>query len=189
MRGATDRWGFCARIIIGLAVIAALTPSARGYINGGDYHNSLIKYEKKLKADGWGVCVSAPVSADSHFGARGMAFVPPDNPEHERYVNQLVGKALQSLPEKERGKISAEAKREIASLTREAIQQALTDKRQVITKGQTGSLQYEVGASAYEAYWETNYGRRPEIHARRSGLAPFVALKVVAPKDPPEQQP
>jgi hypothetical protein len=188
MQQATDTWRLIVRIIVGLAVVA-LSPSAWGYINGGDYRNSLDRYEKMLKFEGWGVSFAAPMSGNAPRGARGLAFVPPDNPEHQRYINQLVGQALQSLPEKKAATISPEAKREIASLTRETIQQAAANKRQVIKQGQTGSLQYQVGAYAFEAYWETNYGGTRRIHERKSGLAPFVALKVADTKDQPERQP
>jgi hypothetical protein len=46
-----------------------------------------------------------------------------------------------------------------------------------------GSLKYQVGVLTFETYWETNYGGKRQIHARRSGLAPFVALKIVDGKD------
>lgn len=182
MRSEINTWRPRARIVAGLAVIAALAPSAWGYINGGDFHNSLDREKKTLQAEGWGVSFGAGVSGDPR-AARGLAFVPLDDPEHQQYVNQLVGQALQVLPKDEAAKISVEAKREIASLTREAIQKALADKRQVVKKGNTGSLEYQVGVFAFESYWETNYGGKREIHARRSGLAPFVALKLVTTKD------
>ena len=53
----------------------------------------------------------------------------------------------------------------------------------------SGVLRYQVGAYAFEEYWETNYGGKREIHARRTGLVPFVALKVVHARDRAKPQP
>jgi hypothetical protein len=151
-------------------MVGALVPAALAYINGGDFHSTLTTFEKSLKGNGWGVSFGAALPANGD-------------------ANQLVGRALQSLPETDTGAISVEAKREVARLTREAIQHAVKNKQQTIKKGQTGSLQYQVGVYEFESYWETNYGGKREIHARRTGLVPFVALKVVDTKDRPRQQP
>src|SRR5205823_12821896 len=51
------------RGLLGLVALAALVPPAWAYVNGGDYHNTLRDYEKRLKADGWGVS-----SAESVWG-------------------------------------------------------------------------------------------------------------------------
>jgi len=159
------------RGLLGLVALAALVPPAWAYVNGGDYHNTLRDYEKRLKAGGWGVS-----SAESVWG------LPA--------VNQLVGRALQALPEKDAGRVPVEAKREVARLTEEAIQTARVNKQQVIKEGQAGLLRYRVGAYAFESYWETNYrGEGRRIHDRRTGLAPFVALKVVDAKGPDRPRP
>src|SRR4051794_31571031 len=123
MRPASGR-GLIRRVLVGLATIAVLAPPAGAYINGGDYHNTLDGYQKSLKAEGWGVSVGGPMSGHAPRGVVGLAFVPPDSPEHQRYVYQLVGRALRALPRKDASKVSAEAKREVARLTREAILQA-----------------------------------------------------------------
>lgn len=187
MRQQTFGRRLSKRIIAGLAALAALAPVAWGYINGGDYHNTFANYTRDLKAKGWGVGFGATMSGDRPRGDGGLAFVPPDNPEHQRYINQLVGQALQVLPEKGADRVSAEAKREVARLTREAIQDAVNKKGQAIKTGQTGSLHYTVGAFAYSAYWETNYGKKRELHEQRSGLIPFVALKLVNAEGQPKQ--
>jgi hypothetical protein len=173
--------------IVGLAALAALAPAAWGYINGGDYHNTFANFTRDLKAQGWGVGFGAPMSGDAPRGVGGTAFVPPDKPEHERYINQLVGHALVNLPEMGADRVPAEAKREVARLTREAIQEAHKTRGQSIKKGQTGSLQYSVGAFAFHAYWETNYGNKRKLHEQRSGLIPFVALRLARAEDQPKQ--
>jgi len=114
-----------------------------------------------MKASGWGISIADPKSDD-------------------RDVNMLVGQALKNLPEKQADKVTVELKREVARLAREAIRTATLSQKEVIQKGQIGSVHYQVGAYQYETYWETNYRKR-EIHARRKGLEPFVALKVTAP--------
>src|SRR5262245_40117816 len=148
--------------LIGLAAVAVLGPAAWAYVNGGDFHNTLAKYEQQLKGAGW-VTSFAPALPGV-----------PDKLD----VGQLVGKALQALPEKEAARVTPEVKREVARLAREAMDSALSNKKQVIKEGKTGSLRYQVGMYAFERYWETNYGGKREIHARQTGLAPFVALKV-----------
>jgi hypothetical protein len=93
--------GLSKRIFAGLAALAALAPPAWGYVNGGTYHNTLRNYEKRLKAEGWGFYFGAPMAGAAARGAAGTAFVPPGDPGHQRYVNELVGRALRSLPGKE----------------------------------------------------------------------------------------
>jgi len=171
MQQAKSGLRLSTRAFISVVMVGALVPGALAYINGGDFHTTLRTFEKSLKGNGWGV----------NFGA--------EIPANRDDVNQLVIRAVQSLPEVDRGTISVEAKREVARLTREAIQHALKNKQQTIKKGQTGTLQYQVGVYEFESYWETNYGGKREIHARRTGLVPFVALKVVDTKDRPGQQP
>jgi hypothetical protein len=149
------------RAFLGLLLAAALVSPAWTYVNGGDYHDTFKDYEKSLKARGWGVSSGAAVPADRDV------------------VNQLVGRALQALPPKDAGKISIETKREIARLTQEAIRLAASNNLQTTKEGQIGSLRYQVGVYSFESYWETNYGGKREIHARRTGRIPFVALKMV----------
>jgi hypothetical protein len=164
-------------------MLAALGPSAMAYINGGDFHNTLERFEKNLKSAGWGVSLAAPLLGTDPRGARGTRFVPPDNPEYQSFINQLVGQALQALSEKERAAISSEAKREVARLVGDAIRSGFTDKRQTIRKGQAGILQYQAGAVQFETYWETNYDGKRKTYERHTGLSPFVALKVVSKQE------
>jgi len=166
--------------LIGLAVVPALVPNVLAYINGGDFHSTLKTFETKLKKNGWSVSFAnpVPIAGDaSQEVAKEVSVSPPDNPAYQRYVSQLVGRALKSLPEKEADSLSADAKREVVRLARGTIAKAVTSKKQVIQEGQTGALRYQAGTYACESYWETNYGGKREIHARRTGLVAFVALK------------
>jgi hypothetical protein len=172
-------------ILAGMAVMA-LAPAAPAYINGGDFHSTLKDFEKSLKSDGWGAAFAPPVPRDcvqTKEVAADVKVVPRDNPDYERYVNQLVARSLRSLPEKEADRISADMKRDVARLTREALHSAIANRQTVIKKGKSGALHYQVGAYAFESYWETNYGGKREIHARQTGLVPFVALKVAPARD------
>src|SRR5437868_2918574 len=147
------RW-LSKQSFLGLLMATALGPPAWAYVNyvnGGDYHDTFKDYEKSLKSRGWGVSSGAAITADRDA------------------VNQMVGRALQALPEKDAGKISVEVKREIARLTREAMQLAASNNQQTTKEGQLGSLRYQVGVYNFESYWETNYGGKREIHARRTG--------------------
>src|SRR5205823_14713778 len=119
--------GLSTRTFLGLLLTAALSPSVWAYVNyvnGGDYHDTFKDYEKSLKSRGWGVSSGAAITADRDV------------------VNQLVGRAVQALPEKDAGKVSVEAKREIARLTREAMQLAVSNNQQTTKEGQLGSLRY-----------------------------------------------
>jgi hypothetical protein len=171
MRHAKSGLRLSARTFLGVVLVGALVAPAWGYINGGDFHSTLKTFENSLKDKGWSVSFGAAIPADRDD------------------VNQLVGRALKALPEKDASKVSVEAKREVARLAREAIQQAASKKEQTIKEGQTGSLRYQVGVYHYESYWETNYGGKREIHERRSRRAPFVALRIVDAKEPAQQQP
>jgi hypothetical protein len=173
------------RIFAGLVAVAVLAGPAWPYVNGGDFHNTFLSYAKKLKAQGWSVSHGTSIPEDSDrtkLVAQGVKVAPADNAKYQGYVNQLVARALKTLPEKNAGKLSARARRAVTRLTREAIQAAVLNQRQVITKGQSGALEYQVGVFRYEQWWETNYGGKRKIHERRAGLVPFVALKVVAGK-------
>ena len=181
MRPAPSAPRFAGRAFIGLLAVAVLGPSAWAYVNGGDYHSTLKTFERKLKTKGWGVSFATPLPADTggaRFVAKGVK-ADPDNPEYQRYVNQLIERALKSLPAKDADRISAAAKREVARLAQQAILDAAADNREVIAQGRTGSVKYRVGVGEFESWWETNYGGKHEIHARQTGLVPFVALKVV----------
>jgi hypothetical protein len=159
------------RTLIGLVAVAALAAPAWAYINGGDFHDTLKNFEKSLETGGW---------AASFGGA-----IPADREE----VAGMLARALRGLPAKDAARIPVEAKREVARIAREAIQNAASNKRQVIEQGRAGPLQYAVGVYHFESYWETNYGGKREVHARRSGQVPFVALKVVPAKDRAGQRP
>jgi hypothetical protein len=163
------------QVLLGLAAAAVLVPPAWGYVNGGDFRVRRGIDEQLLKVRGWGVGSVPLKDAGKYLDAED--------------VNQLVGRALQALPEKDRDRVPVEDKREVARLAREAIRGARSDSKEVIQEGQTGSLRYKVGAYAFESYWETNYGGKREIHERRSGLIPFVALRVVEPREPAGERP
>jgi hypothetical protein len=162
-------------------VIACLAVPAWGYINGGDYHDTFKDFQKGLKTWGWATQAGPRLLGDCHRNtevAKGVTSTPPDNEDYQKYVNRLVGLALRELPEKDRDAIPLEAKREVARLAREAIHDAMSKNEQVISKGQTGTLRYQVGVYRYEHWWETNYtGEGRRIHARGVGMAPFIALK------------
>jgi hypothetical protein len=163
-------------------VLAVLVPCTWGYINGGDFHSTLKTFEKNLKAGGWGTHFGATLPEDSDRTGQVTATVkavPPDNLQYQQWINELVGRAVQSLPEKHRDRIGTETRREVARLAREAIQEGVSGKQHLIKKADTGSVQYQVGVFEFESYWETNYGGKRKIHAKRTGLVPFVALRVV----------
>ena len=165
-----------------LLVWAVLVPCARSYINGGDFHSTLRNFEKSLKASGWSTHFGTPFPPDCDQTGQVTAsvkVVPPGNPEYHQWVNEQVGRAIQSLPEKHRDRIDIETRREIASLAREAIEQGVAKKQHLIKKALTGPVQYQVGVFEFESYWETNYGGKRKIHAKRTGLVPIVALRVV----------
>jgi hypothetical protein len=170
------------RCLIGLVGLAVLVPAAGAYVNGGDYYDTQRSYEKRLKAKGWAVDFGSALGADcakSKEVADGVKVTPVNNAKFQKYVNQLIGKALKALPEKDVDKITTETKREVARLARRAIKKAVIKNEQVLSRGQVGSLEYQVGVLHYKKWWETNYpreGRR--IHARQEGLVPTVALKV-----------
>jgi hypothetical protein len=170
MRQAKSKLGLSERALIGLVAAAALAPPAWAYVNGGDFHTTRKNYETRLRFTGWRVSCADPAPADYD-------------------VNQLVGRAVKSLPEKEADKVPVEVKREVARVARAAIREAVWGRRQVIKEGQTGLLKYQVGAYAFESYWETNYGGKREIHARQTGLVPFVAVRVVNAEEQAKPQP
>jgi hypothetical protein len=166
-------------------LLAGLSSFAWGYINGGDFHSTLKDYEKKLKQSGWGVSTGFNLPEDcdrTREVTKGVTVAPLDNAEYQKYVNELIGKAIQSLPEKHGARVGVEDKREVARQARKAIATAVTNKKQELMQGEVGSLRYEVGIFAFESYWETNYNKKREIHARREGFVPLIALKVVDPK-------
>jgi hypothetical protein len=172
-------------IFAGLVTVAALAGPAWPYVNGGDFHNTFLSYAKKLKAQGWGVShgTSVPEDGDrTKLVAQDVKVTPADNAKYQGYINQLVARALKALPEKSADQLSARARRAVTRLTREAIRAAVLNQRQVITKGRSGAVEYQVGVFRYEQWWETNYGGKRKIHEKRAGLVPFVALKVVAGK-------
>lgn len=164
-----------------LLVALVLTSPAWAYVNGGDFHSNLRDFEKRLKAGGWGWHFTAPLPAGAFVRGEiaGIKVTPDDNADYQRYVNELVGKALKALPGDKADDVPVGDRREVARLAREAIRSAVTDKKEVIKEGRAGSVRYQVGVLAFESYWETNYGGKRELHERRSGLVPFVALKVI----------
>jgi hypothetical protein len=173
---------FSKRALLALLTLLVLVPFAWGYINGGDFHSTLKSFEKSLKAGGWGTHFGTALPADCDRTGQVTAavkVVPQENPDYQQWVNEQVGRAVQSLPEKQRDKIGVETKREIARLAREAIQEGVSQKQHLIKKAATGTVQYQVGVFEFESYWETNYGGKRKIHAKRTGLVPFVALRVI----------
>jgi hypothetical protein len=171
-----------ARCSIGLMALAVLVPAAGAYVNGGDYYDTQRSYEKRLKAKGWAVHFGTALGAEcakSKEVADGVKVTPVNNAKYQKYVNQLIGKALKALPEKEVDKISTETKREVARLARRAIKTGVLKNQQFLKRGQVGSLEYQVGVLHYKKWWETNYpGEGRRIHARQEGLVPTVALKI-----------
>ena len=157
--------GSAARTILCWLVLASLVPAGWAYVNGGDFHDSRKTLEKELKAKGWGVSFAGPRLTDDA-------------------VNELVGRALQALPAGQADRVPIEAKRAVARIAREAIKKASATGKDVIETGQVGPVRYHVGTQTFESYWETNYNKKREIHARRTSLASFAALKVTAPQAP-----
>jgi hypothetical protein len=176
----SGRW-WRGRTFIGLLAAAALVPSAGAYVNGGDYYDTLRSFEKGLKSNGWGVRFTAPLAANcdtSKEVADGVKVAPLGNDKYQRFVNQLIGRALKALPGKDADAISTKDKREIARLARVAIRKAVRQNQQFIEKGQMGSLQYQVGVYYYKKWWETNYDGKRKVYPNGDGLVPFVALKI-----------
>ena len=162
-RKSRPRW--CQHAVIGLLLAAALSPPAWAYINGRVRVDTFNTYMDNLQGRGWGVSVGAVISAE------------------REEVNRLVVRAFQALPAKDASKISIEAKRKVARLTREALQEAASNDQQTTREGQIGSLRYQVGVYQLESYWESNERGKREIHDRRTGRVPFVALKIVDAKE------
>ena len=153
------------------------------YINGGTFHSTLPVFKEKLKTEGWSASFDGPIPSSSEV-AKGVPFDPPDNPEYVHFVNQLVGQAVQHLPEDQSRAISIETKRELARLAREAIRDAASKGSAPTAEGKIGSLQYQLGTFRFSSYWETNYERgRRKIHAARAGVVPFIALKFSSAND------
>jgi hypothetical protein len=173
--------------LLGLVTLALLAPPAWAYVNGGTYHTTLGRYERRLKAAGWRVSCGVPKPTDGEGPIKGVeAGVPggsTDGPAYDRWVNRLVGRALQALPKKDAAKVPDEAKRRVARLAREAIGEALWKKWDVIKEGRTGPLRYRVGAYAFETYWEASERGRRKLYPGRKGLVPFVAVKLVERRD------
>jgi len=157
--------GLSRPFFIALVMVVVLVPPAGAYINGGIHHSTLKTYEKQLRAAGW----------EASFG-QDLPATLPDKDALQRSVNQLVGQALHTFSEEDAAKVSPQTKREIARLTREAIEEANKGRRQTIKTGKTGSLRYQVGVLRYESYYVVKSGVDRGIRGRSSGLVPFVAL-------------
>jgi hypothetical protein len=177
------------KCLIGLAGAAALVPAAWAYVNGGDFRSTLRDFEKDLKAKGWAVSIAAPLPAGWEVTGKvekGVKVSPADK-DYRHYLGQLVGRALQALPEKDAAGVTAETRRELARRAGEVIADVVGSTGKPQTKeGQAGPLEYQVGVVGYESYWETNYHHKREIHERRTGLVPFVAVRVRDARDPPK---
>jgi hypothetical protein len=170
------------RATLVLLTLVVLAPAVCAYVNGGVRVDTLGDLKKQLRSRGWGVHHATPIHDDCFARGEIIAGVrvnPPINADYRDHVNELIGKALQGVPAKELEKVTPESKREVARLARLAIRDAVLEKKEVLTTGQTGPLRYHVGVFRFDAYWETNYDRKREIHARKSGLVPLIALKVV----------
>jgi hypothetical protein len=168
------------------SAIAGVVP-ARAYVNGGDFHSAQKTFANRLHSDGWATHFAAALPRDcrdTREAAADVRVVPAENAEFRNYVNQMVGKAIQALPDQAAG-VPLEDKREVARLAREAIRKAVMSGEEVTKEGRVGDLQYQVGVRAFESYWETNYGGKREIHARTINRVPFVALKLVPAREKP----
>jgi hypothetical protein len=169
------------RASLSLVVIAALAAPALAYVNGGDYHNTLRDYQSRLKSEGWGVSVWEHTwqKVDGINISELATTNPPTDPKFEEFVNQLLGRALRELPEKDRASIPLDVKREVARRARDVLHSGISRDAWTIKSGQVGQVRYRIGMYKFEQWWETNYnGEGRRIHAKSTGLAPFIALKV-----------
>src|SRR5262249_51650694 len=128
------------------------------------------------------------VATGDHVGSvRGLPHAA-----NEKDVNRVVGLAMKGLPGKDAEKVPIEDKKEVARALALALKAAGEKEEVCVKKGRAGVLEYQVGAVEYESYWVTNYkGEGRRIHARRSGLLPFVAVKLAEEEVtvPSESQP
>src|SRR5262245_26625349 len=111
-QGTSGRHG-SARGLLSLVAILVVIPSAWAYINGGDYHTTRWAFEQQLRRDHWAVSSGDPLPRDYEATKRISSKVradPPDNAELRHHVSQLVGRALQALPQKEADKIPLSVK-------------------------------------------------------------------------------
>ena len=176
-------------VIASLLILAGLFvgSSAWAYINGGDYHSTLKDWEQSLKAKGFFISVARPLPKDSSTTkevAQDIKVDPADNPAFQTFVNELVGQAVQQLPQPVAEKLSVEDKREISRAAQESIRDAVLKQAVKIQKGELKSVRYQVGAVSFDSYWETNYGGKREIHAARHGIAPFIAIQPLTDTQP-----
>ena len=79
------------------ALLGWLALTAGAYINGGDFHDSRDTFANRMKADGWALSIAYEAAGEA-TGNEG--------------ITTLVGQALQALPAEQRGKVTAEEKRE-----------------------------------------------------------------------------
>jgi len=156
--------------------------AAWAYINGGIFHSTFEDFKKKMTDDHWSVGYGAIHRQGD--AANRSPFGDPDSPEFQKRVNEIVGWAIAQLPENEARALSKETKREIARLAQETIATSGAKREQIIEKGQIGTLHYQLGTFHFSSYWETNYGNRRRQEGHRSGLIPFVALKITADGTP-----
>jgi hypothetical protein len=150
------------RVAIATLLLVGVALPALGYINGGNYRNTLDDFKKGLEKAGWAVAVAPS----------------PDRPEADRteYVNKLVGEALQSLPYDRTKSISAEAKREFIKLAREAIDAGLKQKSSLVETGESGSIAFRAGVESWTAHYTTSERGRDRRHDE-AGLAVYVAVQ------------
>jgi hypothetical protein len=187
MRHTNSEPDLSVRLLTGLIAAIAVAAPARAYVNGGDFHSAQRTFANRLRSDGWSAHFAGPLPRDcrdTREVAADVRVAPAENADFRRYVNQVVGQALQALPDKEAG-VPLEDKREVARLAREAIRKAVMSGEEVTREGRVGDLQFQVGVRAFESYWETNYGGKREIHARTTNRVPFVALKLAPAREKP----
>jgi uncharacterized protein (TIGR03000 family) len=165
MRKSNCRWTMHLRMVVALALAAALATSVGAYINGGVHHSTLKIHEKRLRRIGWAVSVG-----------EALPLQLTDQSELERSVNQLIGQALLTFGSADMDKVSLETKREIARIAREAIEKGIKDKQTNLETGILGSLRYQVGVVGYSSYWENEEFGRTRIRGRSFGYAPVIAL-------------
>jgi hypothetical protein len=153
---------------VSLATAFCIGP-AWAYVNSSDYFSTQTKYPEQLRSQGWGVCCSW--EPEYLQALREKAKRGDEKPDPQDAVNQLVAHALQDRTFKHADKVSAEDKRALAKIAREAIEAG------ELKEGKIGALNYRVGIYSYEAYWERvdREGRKQKISS--TPQARFVAVK------------
>ena len=189
-------------VFASLLILAGLSlgSSTWAYINGREFHSTLRDFERSLRTKGFALSVyklSTGVEGDlpENSGqtkevAKDVKVDPADNEAFQTFVNQLVGQAVQKLPQPVAENLSIEDKREISRVARESIRDAVLKHQETIQKGELKSVRFQVGAVSYKSYCkETKEGGNRESRDRRivdqhSGIVPFIAIQPITERDP-----